>query len=562
MESQKITGTIYTTEIIDALLSNISDLYLLDMASGKVTAYRANGNAIGVADGLGMDMCYEALMEIYISNNVFEQDRDAMRSVVVLEDIVKRLREVDRFIYHYRVRRNDYVQYFFMKVIRMGEPDDIRGIIFSFTPENNDVNREKLIDIIEVDELTGVYTKQAFCHYAEKLLSDNPDKVYNIVVADIANFRLINAVYGEDRGDAVLRYVAEYLKKISRSGVLGRFSADSFIGIDEDLGDAGNKAHMAKLIDDFKKKMPVSNLAVKFGAYLNVDRSLSVSAMCDRAVLAVRSIQGNHEFSYARYDGPVSMAHMKSQNYEARFEEALENGEFKVWYQPKYDAVSEKIVGAEALVRWIGNDGAIVSPGEFIPVFESDGYIVNLDEYVFKSVCNTIKELKEEGYSLLPVSVNLSRASLYADDTAMRYRKIMDEAGLNPNDVPIEITESTEIANERILERMNRLKDKGFKVHMDDFGSGLSSLASINKFPFDAIKLDKTLVDGIGDPGGDELLRHTIELAHFKHMLVVAEGVEEKEQLETLRKLGSDTIQGFYFSPPKPLDEFRKIINN
>lgn len=552
-------NSLFNNDIVSALLGNIYDLYLYDVATKKVSMLKSKGQVIGVSDGISMDASYETLMNIYIDNNVIESDREPMRQVVKIDSILNRLRDQERFIYHYRVFRDSKERYFYMKVTRLGD-EEITGVLFSFTPENNDINRERLIDIIEVDELTGVYTRQAFCHYAEALLNDDLEGQYNVVAVDVSNFRMINAVFGEGKADEVLIHIANTIRRVSSHAVIGRYSADCFIGIGKDFGALGNVEHIEYLLDEMVNSAPISNLSVKLGAYMHVDRSLSIVAMCDRALMAVRSIKNSYDASYTTYDGPVSRAHLKAQEFEADFERALENKEFVVWYQPKYDSHHENIVGVEALVRWKKEDGSIISPGEFIPVFEKDGKIVKLDEYVFERACKDKKYVMDRGYKTVPVSVNLSRASLYAKGVKDRYKKILKETGISVGEISLEITESADINNVKIIELMNELRAEGFNVELDDFGTGVSSLSSINKFPFNSIKLDKSLIDDIGDPGADELLRHTIELAHFKNMLVVAEGVEHKKQFDTLKKLGSDQIQGYYFSSPKPFEKMCEIM--
>ena len=220
------------------------------------------------------------------------------------------------------------------------------------------------------------------------------------------------------------------------------------------------------------------------------------------------------------------------------------------------------MVGAEALVRWKMDDGSFISPGEFIPIFERDGLIVQLDEYVFREVCEQMSRWRESGVTLFPVSVNLSRASLHEEGTVEKYTRIIEEYDIPKEYVPLEITESATIYSREIEGLMDNLKRKGFALHMDDFGSGVSSLASINILPFDVVKLDKGLIDLIGDRSGDELVRHTIELSHFNEMTVVAEGVETENQLELLKKLNCDTIQGYFFSPPVPSDKALEYVSN
>jgi EAL domain-containing protein (putative c-di-GMP-specific phosphodiesterase class I) len=244
---------------------------------------------------------------------------------------------------------------------------------------------------------------------------------------------------------------------------------------------------------------------------------------------------------------------------EDSFESAIENREFEVWYQPKFSPATCTIVGAEALVRW-RRDGQLVPPGKFIPLFENNGMIRTLDEYVFREVCSEQKKLIDKGISVFPVSVNLSRASIYSVNVVDRYRQITDEVGIDPNLVPLEITESMAVDDDSLKALADEFHSKGFPLHMDDFGSGYSSLASLNRLHFDTLKLDKSLVDYIGNFGGDQLIKHTIALAKDLGMHVTAEGVENENQVTFLQEQNCDSIQGFYYSKPKPRDEYEQMI--
>ena len=231
------------------------------------------------------------------------------------------------------------------------------------------------------------------------------------------------------------------------------------------------------------------------------------------------------------------------------FDAALAAGEFIAWYQPKYSARTKQIAGAEALVRWRHN-GALVPPNRFIPVLEKSGQISRLDEEIFRRVCHLQASLRARGLPQLPISVNLSRASIFTRDVADLYTAITAEYGVDPKLVPIEITESAAIRAISIRRFADALIDRGFVLHMDDFGSGYSSLASLQVIPFQSIKLDKTLIDNIGRESSESLLKHTIAYARESGKVVIAEGVETAEQYLFLRAMGCDLIQGYYFSRP------------
>ena len=297
------------------------------------------------------------------------------------------------------------------------------------------------------------------------------------------------------------------------------------------------------------------NVVVKFGVYEDVDRNVAVAHMCARALLAVNSIKRDFRRTFAKYSGPISQNQLRAQTYEARFSEAIQKKEFVVWYQPKYDPYREEVVGAEALVRWLTPEG-MIPPGEFLDVFESDGLIEKLDEYVFRTVCRQQKAWADMGRKLMPISVNVSRCSLFAQDIVGRYKAIIEECGIDPKYVPIEITESVALANLKIKPIADAFFEAGFQLHMDDFGSGRSSLNGLTVLHFDVVKLDKSLIDFIGNRNGELILNYTMALGKELGKQLVAEGVETESQLMFLKINGCDTIQGYYYSKPLPADEF------
>ncbi len=417
-----------------------------------------------------------------------------------------------------------------------------------------------MLSTIEYDEMTGLYTRQAFTHHISTLLATYPEKNYSIFVTDVDNFKLINSIYGEMIGDNVIKYLAEAFKKCENTELLARYAGDQLIGIWCTDKEHNTLDELNAFADRVCNCAPVSNLNLKIGVYESIDRKLSVAAICDRAISAVKSIKGKFEWKVASYDGPLSRQHEREQMMAATFDKAIENGEFDVWYQPKYDAVKETIIGAEALVRWKKEDGSFVSPGDFIPLFEENGLISRLDEYVFRRVCAFQKRLLNTLNRRIPISVNMSRTTLHHGDVAWHYLNIVNAAEIPMKLVPLELTESAAYRSIQIKELTENLRDAGFSLHMDDFGAGYSSLSSLYRLPFDVIKLDKTLIDFIGDDKGDRTLHHIIQLAQEFGMKVVAEGVETSEQLEFLKKLNCDAIQGFYFSKPVTQEEFLELL--
>ena len=410
----------------------------------------------------------------------------------------------------------------------------------------------------DLDQATGVYNMQAFIGRAQKLLDDNPHDSFNLIISDIKNFQLITATYGEAKAQALLRDVAQLTKECYTDGVVARYGVDQIVSLYK-TPSLDTKIQISNRFNEYLQQTEIPNVIIKFGIYADVDRGISVTHMCSKALLALNTIINDFRRIFAKYDDSTSQKQLKAQTYEAQFNDALANEEFVIWYQPKFNPYTEKIVGAEALVRWQTAKG-IISPGEFLPVFESDGLIARLDSYVFQHVCAQQRKWLDDGQGLIPISVNVSRCSLFVHDIVERYKAIIDEYDLDPKYVPIEITESVALENLKIKPIADAFANQGFQLHMDDFGSGRSSLNGLNVLHFEAVKLDKSLIDFIGYKNGELVLSYTMALGKELGVQLVAEGVETASQLLFLKHNGCDIIQGFYYSKPLPIAEFEALL--
>ena len=423
--------------------------------------------------------------------------------------------------------------------------------------------REAAADIMSVerDELTGLYTRQAFYHYAGKFLRENPDKEYTMLISDIREFRLLKSIYGEAAGDRILTAIADNLKEetTKHRGIAGYYGTDQFVALFES-SDVPPVEELEECVSACAEIASVSHIRLKLGVYENIDRNLSVHQICDRVIIALELVKTSYERNVGSYDGPLAKRHRQEQQMETDFYDALEAGEFEAWFQPKYDPRDERIVGAEALVRWQRPDGVFNAPYLFIPLFEKDGLVAQLDVHMFRQVCDLQRTRMEQGKQLIPISVNLSRTTLYRGNVVDTYKRIIANAGVPMNMVPIEITESSAFLSDEISELIHCLKEEGFSLHMDDFGSGYSSLTSLGVLPFDCIKLDKGLTDTITTSRGELLTQHILTAIRELGMESVVEGVETKEQVEILQRIGCDAIQGYYYSKPVPQDVFKQMV--
>ncbi|MGN0740502.1 MAG: EAL domain-containing protein [Treponema sp.] len=418
----------------------------------------------------------------------------------------------------------------------------------------------ELYSTSEYDSMTGFYTKEAFCHHIDMTINGTPDKSFDLIVSNIDNIHSIEKLYGRETAIKVIKQMAESIKNCGKPALFyGRIRDNMFAGFGVH-SENFNETYFKDEVRQMAESSPIQNIQVKFGVYRNVDKDVPATTLLNRTSSAMETISRQYGINVAYYDEKVVERQAKDDAMENAFESAIEQEDFEVWFQPKYSAKTKKIIGAEALIRWRGKDGNLIPPGEFIPLFERDGLIPVLDEYVFKKVCSYQKQRKAGGDFVIPISVNLSRASLFRKDFVKSYTGIVDEIGIDPLSVPIEITESMALKSSSFKIFAEELINKGFSLHMDDFGSGYSSLASLQILRFDVIKLDKSLIDFIGTPGGESLIKHTVAFAKESGMNVVAEGVETKEQLDFLQRIGCDSIQGFYFSPPVTRAEFERLI--
>lgn len=415
------------------------------------------------------------------------------------------------------------------------------------------------LEAVERDELTGLYTEQAFSHYVKQIMSFKPNKKMQLIVAKVKDFKLVNSIYGAEKADEFLRYLASVYSKRLKDGLIARKANTSFVCLlygDKEL----DHQKMADTINEISENAPIKGVKVKYGIYEDIDKNLPISTCYDYVSLAIETIMESYDHDIAFYTEEIAKKRIHEQMIENCFEEALNDEEFLVYYQPKIDLFTEKVIGAEALVRWKKSDGTMVPPGEFIPVYEKNGQIEKLDEYVFRKVCQLQRREMDEWKKLINISVNLSRSSILHDGIAECYIKIAKDNKIPFSCVPLEITESAAIYGKRIHSTTEQLVNAGFKLHMDDFGSGYSSMLCLNQIPFSALKIDKSLIDHVCEEKGKTLVEQVIMLSKLLNMKVVAEGVETEEQIIELRKMNCDEIQGFYYAKPMPEKEFTEYV--
>ena len=415
-----------------------------------------------------------------------------------------------------------------------------------------------IVNLLQYDRLTGLYTREFFYQKVRERLQKEPEKEYAIICTNIENFKLYNDNFGIPAGDALLKKVARWLLQSSGSdAICGRFNADRFLCLQEREQERKDRSVIAENYTPL-----IKNVIMKWGIYDIVDRSVSVEQMCDRALLAVDSVRGQYNRHFALYDDALRAKMLREKAITDTMESALAEGQFTVFFQPKYSLKEECMAGAEALVRWIHPKWGFMSPGEFIPLFEKNGFIPNLDGYVWERVCEKLREWKEKGYPFLPVSVNVSRADVYQIDLVETLGRLVRKYEIDPSCLHLEITESAYAENPgEIISTVNQLRKLGFIIEMDDFGSGYSSLNMLNQMKMDILKLDMKFVQNEMAKSADQsILNYIIGMSHGMGLSVVAEGVETREQLDRLRDIACDYVQGYYFAKPMPAEEYEELL--
>lgn len=429
------------------------------------------------------------------------------------------------------------------------------------------VNQGKLNGVVvdylaTYDELTGIYNKQAFYAKTKEMLLDNPDKNFDLLRINIERFKVLNDLFGESTGDKLLRYIGKFLKEINLPlCVSGRLYADNFVVCYE--AGKGDSRRMINTLQMVADSFAINNRTIlSFGLYRIDDKTLPVSVMCDRANMALWKAKGNFKNPYCEYDEKMRQQVLKEQKIINTMEMAIQNKEFTLYLQPKYDIEKGTIIGAEALVRWISLENGFISPGDFIPVFENNGFVYEVDKFIWEESCRYLRKWLDEGREVHPISVNVSRIDLYDPKLVQHLVDLREKYQLPSQYLELEITESAYTEDpEQIITITRQLREAGFVILMDDFGTGYSSLNMLKDIQIDVLKLDMGFLKSSDySAKGGNILTAILKMAESLKMQTIAEGVETKEQVEFLKSIGCKYVQGFYYSKPLPVGEFEKLI--
>lgn len=431
-------------------------------------------------------------------------------------------------------------------------------------------NRREVYFAAYVDQLTGIPSKAKHKLDAQDLI-DAQEKQYAYVTFDVDNFKYINEMFGYEYGNKVLIHIAKNIKEFVKPGELcARVSSDNFALL---LEDTGTKQDLTERMMELFRKITgrggsdedvnLSSLVFSCGIYC-VEGKMDINTVRANANLARTESKKSVADEIVFYDENLKTRRVEEKELEYEAEEALVNKDFLVYFQPKYDVRSEKIIGAEALVRWNHPVRGMLSPGLFVPVFESNGFITEVDLYVLDRVCELIERWISLGIPPLCISVNLSRVHLYEKDLVARLTEVVKQHNVPPEYIEFELTESVFYEEtDSLLRIMSEIKKAGFRLSMDDFGSGYSSLNLLRRLPVDVLKLDKVFLEECDEDDnetrGKRIVMHVISMAKDLEMEVLAEGVETLDQKEFLQTAKCDMIQGYFYARPMPMKEFELL---
>lgn len=458
-----------------------------------------------------------------------------------------------------------------VKSIKLGaydfitKPYDMPEVILARCERIIELNEDKnIIRAAEKDELTGLYTREFFFEYIRRFEHVASVQKMDSVVLNIDHFHMINEMYGREVGDKVLCSTANTLTEMfgNEAFIASRTDADSFyLYMDHRENYDGV---FDGLQDELSHLTHLPRIRFRIGICQDVDKSMAAESRFDHAKLACDHIRGDYTKQIYYYNKEDYDRELYGERLINDMEDAIKNRDFVVYYQPKFNIQTKKphLRSAEALIRWKHPELGMVSPGSFIPLFESNGLIQKLDRYVWEEAASQIRKWKEQFGIYIPVSVNVSRIDIYDPELENRLTGLMEKNGLSTEDLMLEITESAYSENANgLIEVVNHLRDRGFKIEMDDFGSGYSSLNMLTTIPIDVLKLDMKFVRNMHkDEKSLKLVELIIDIARFFGVPLVAEGVEDEAQFKTLKEMGCEVIQGYYFSKPVPAEEFEKFV--
>lgn len=411
------------------------------------------------------------------------------------------------------------------------------------------------------DKLTGLLNRDALFQSVKEKVSQKSDMPYWVAYFDIKDFKLVNDIFGNTMGDFVLQKIAKWLRVHSSSEwIFGRLTGDAFgICFSSDNPNV-------KMVEQQISKFSITNgtvdhnILIHVGLYKITDPNIDVPIMFDRAKVALNTVKGEFSHHVAIYDDKMRDQVLWDQKISAQLEKAIKERQLQPYLQPIVDN-SGKIIGSEILVRWIHPQEGFLPPIKFVPVFERNGMIADVDKYMWRCACEALASWDGDNSKLF-ISINISPKDFYFMDVYSEIMALVKEYRIDPSRLRVEITESVMMTDiENRIGILNKFRESGFIVEMDDFGSGYSSLNQLKDMPLDGLKIDmKFLGSAINDKRSETILRYVLRMSQELGLFSLTEGVETKEQYDMLNEMGCNLFQGYYFAKPMPLDEFEKLI--
>lgn len=440
-------------------------------------------------------------------------------------------------------------------------------ILFGIILVSQNRTKKNLKKIAYTDEVTGGNNWNKFQVESHKILEASQNKEYALIFLDINRFRFINEKYGHAMGNVLLTRIMEILKTaVGKYETYGRVTADFFIILTEKTTKNELIQHIRNLsrsINCKKSEIGIKEkISCNFGVYEINDNTENMDQMREKANMArIEAKTGAGEIWFF-YSEKFRKEIAREKEIEDQMEEALENNEFEMYLQPKFNLHTNAYCGAEALARWNRPGKGLVFPKDFIPIFERTGFVTNLDMYMVEETCKALKHWKEKGYPQIKVSVNISRKNLWLDNFISEMLRITDQYQINRQCLEIELTESCVFEDiNQVIETGKKLQSHGFEISMDDFGSGYSSINLLATLPLNTIKLDQEFFKGnLQNERQYFVVQGLIDLVKKLGMTVVAEGIQERVEVDILRDIDCDIIQGSYFGNAMPVQEFEKLV--
>ncbi|MEG0217174.1 MAG: EAL domain-containing protein [Raoultibacter sp.] len=415
----------------------------------------------------------------------------------------------------------------------------------------------------ENDPLTGLFTNFVFYEKAEAYIEQHPEEPLDMLYLDIEHFKILNEWYGRDEGDRLLKALGNYLARVcdDNHGIAGYFGGDDFVML---------LPHgvVAKGLLEELLRFPATIFEDSVGFLLAIgiceieDRTTPAATLCDHALTALNSVKGNYTTRIGHYDSSMTQDLEQEPKILLEVQRGLKNHEFVLYWQPKCNITTHKIIGLEALVRWQHPERGLVMPNEFIPLLEKTGFIASLDLFVWEEACRILRVWIDQGHQPIPVSINISRADMYSVDVAKTLEHLISTYRIDRALLELEITESAYVEDSRMSDVATQLQGLGYTILMDDFGSGYSSLNMLKDIKVDILKIDMGFLKlSTSSSGrGENILQSVVSMARLMELNVIAEGVETQEQVDFLASLGCNYVQGYFFFKPMSCADTKKLL--